>query len=87
MDWLMSHLLPGALGVVGAPLALYIFGLLLPRERTYAIGYKAGRILSGLGQRKIGFRKWEKIEDRIQEKVSDFINGVNAGLESDDAKE
>ena len=48
--------------------------------------YWAGRMLSSFGQRKIGIRKWEKIEDRIQSTVADFINGVNAGLESDDNK-
>ncbi|NQU05890.1 MAG: hypothetical protein HQ568_07340 [Calditrichaeota bacterium] len=83
MEWL-DHLLPGVIGAVGVPLMLYMFGLLLPRERTYEFGYQAGRLLSSLGQRKIGVRKWEKIEDRIQSTAADFINGVNAGLESDD---
>ncbi len=85
MEWL-DHLLPGLIGAVAAPLALYMFGQLLPRERTYGFGYWAGRMLSSFGQRKIGIRKWEKIEDRIQSTVADFINGVNAGLESDDNK-
>ena len=83
MEWLY-HLLPGVIGAVVVPLMLYTFGLLLPRERTYGFGYQAGRMLSSFGQRKIGIRKWEKIEDRIQSTVADFVNGVNAGLESDD---
>ena len=71
---------------MGIPLALYLIGLVLPRDRTYNLGYKVGRFLTLLGQRKLGAKKWERLEDRIQATVSDFIDGVYAGLGSDEVE-
>ena len=53
------------IGVVTPPLLSYIIGLFLPRRRTYGWGYRVGRIMTGLGQRRIG-AGWERIEDRVK---------------------
>ena len=82
MDW--STILTGAIGAIGVPVALYLFGMLLPRKTTFGWGYKIGRALSKLGQRKFGKNSWEKIEKRIATTVNDFIEGVYSGLDSDD---
>ncbi len=73
------------IGVVTPPLLSYIIGLFLPRRRTYGWGYQVGRILTRLGQRRIG-AGWERIEDRVKATVADFVEGVYDGLDSDDAK-
>jgi len=81
----LTAILIGVIAAVAVPLVLYLFGLLLPRKRTYGLGYKLGRLLTTLGQRRIG-RKWESIEDRFKATVADFVQGVYEGLDSDDAK-
>ena len=81
----LSSILTGVITAIAVPLVLYLFGLLLPRERTFGFGYKLGRLLTKLGQRRIG-RDWESIEDRIQATVSDFVDGVYQGLDSDESK-
>jgi len=79
-----SAIIPGLIGAVGVPLVAYLFGLLLPRKVTHGVGYKLGSLLSALGQKKVGKFAWEKVEDRIQSSVDDFVQGVQAGLDSDD---
>lgn len=86
MDWI-HHLLPGLIGAVGVPLLLYLFGLLLSRDRTYGLGYKAGRFLTLIGQKKLGQRSWDQLENRVQATVGDFVDGIYAGMESDDAEQ
>jgi len=82
MDW--SLILHGAIGAVGVPVVLYLFGLLLSRKTTHAFGFKIGKLTSGFGQKKVG-GSWDKIESRIQTTIQDFVDGVKDGLDSDDA--
>lgn len=84
MEWI-HHLLSGLLGAVAAPMLVYLVGIFLNRNNTYSLGYKIGRLMTRLGQRKIG-KGWEKLEDRIKSTVADFVDGVYAGLDSDDRK-
>ncbi|MDP8239245.1 MAG: hypothetical protein P9X24_09150 [Candidatus Hatepunaea meridiana] len=83
-EWL-NPIIPGLIGAVGIPLALYLFGLLLPRKRTFEWGYKVGCFLTKFGQKKLG-ASWGKIEDRFASTVADFVEGVYKGLDSDDAE-
>jgi len=81
----LSSILTGVITAVAVPLVLYLFGLLLPRKRTFGLGFKLGRFLTRFGQRRIG-PKWENIEDRVQATVADFVEGVYQGLDSDDVE-
>jgi len=83
MDW--NSILTGVVGAVAVPLALYLISLLLPRKRTFGWGYKMGRMMTALGQRRIG-PGWERIEDRVKGTVADFVEGIYKGLDSDDAE-
>ena len=85
MDW-VNNLLPRHIGMVGVPLVLYLMGLLLSRDRTHKAGYKIGRFLTLLGQKKVG-GGWEKIEDKAKTTIADFIEGIYEGLDSDDNEE
>ena len=82
MEWI-SLILPGLVGVVVVPAALYLIGLFMPRRITYSFGYRIGRLLTGFGQKRMG-HDWEQLEDSMKSTVSDFVEGVYEGLDSDD---
>ena len=82
MEWL-NDLIPGLIGAVGVPLALWGINLALPKKRTRDLGFKIGRAMSVFGQKKAG-KGYEKIETRLQTTLHDFVEGVQAGLDKDD---
>ena len=80
----MHELLTGLIGAVAAPLVLYLWQLLLPRQSTKRWGFRLGRLLTLFGRQKVGVKGWESLEDRLKSTVSDFIEGVYEGLDSDE---
>ena len=79
----MNEFLIGAIGAVGIPLALWLIGIALPREKTHKWGYNVGRFVTVFLRQKLG-KQGEKIENRMQTTVADFMDGVYEGLDSDD---
>lgn len=82
MDWFQA-IIPGLIGAVGVPLALFLWQLLLKRHRVKNWGIRVGRLVSRVLGQKIGVSGGEKVEQRIKSTVSDFIEGVFEGMDED----
>ena len=78
-DWVMGLLIP-LVPAVGCT-AITFF---LPRSKTRAWGRSLGRVCSKFLRQKLGVGGGEKVESRLQTTVSDFMEGVMEGMDSDD---
>lgn len=73
-----------ALGAVGVPALLFVWVLILKPKTVHGWGRGMGSLLSAFGQKKVGRENWEKIENRLSGTISDFISGMQEGMDSDD---
>lgn len=84
MDWLANPIVHGAIGTIGVPAVLFLFGLLMKPERVRSWGYACGKVITTLLRQKIGKSAGEKIEGRFQSTINDFIGGLHEGMDFDD---
>jgi len=56
---------------------------LLPNKVVFRVGQGLGRIITTFLRQKVG-RPGEAVEKYFQGTVGSFVNGLNAGLDSDD---
>jgi hypothetical protein len=67
--------------VVGIGVAILPF--ILPNKLLFKLGYALGKILTTVLRQKVG-KSGEAVEKYFQGTVGSFVNGLNAGLDSDD---
>ena len=72
------------LSAVGLPVVFGLWNLFLSREKTEAMGYKCGVAISKLFNQKLGKKSGERLEDKFQTSLADFMTGMMKGLDSDD---
>lgn len=56
---------------------------LLPNKLVFKIGYGFGKIITTFLRQKVG-KPGEAVEKYFQGTVGSFVNGLNAGLDSDE---
>ena len=68
---------------LGAVLGVVLAGLarVLPNEKLYAWGQKAGRFFNSLGTAKMGSASWEKLEDFLTNSIGEYLRGMKDGLD------
>ena len=81
----MDSWLSGLLVTVGAPILIFLWQGLLRRETVYEWGRCAGVALSKLLGQRFGVAGGDSIEERFKSTVADFVDGLNQGLDEDDA--
>ena len=72
------------LSSAGVAFGLLILGRIMPNEKVKVIGELLGKRLSALGNHKVGRKVYEPLEGFIQNSLGVFIEGLFAGLDSDD---
>ncbi len=80
----MSEILTGLAAPIGVLLLTFGWGLFMKPKKVKGWGIALGRLASGFGQKRIGRKNWEKVEKKFQGTLSDFIDGVQEGLNEDD---
>ena len=80
----VENLLIGAAIPLVAGLLTTILQLFLSRSKTRAWGYRAGRLASAFLRQKLGKKQGETLENTFQMTVSDFMEGLMEGLDSDE---
>ncbi len=80
----MNEILIGLAGAIGIPLFGFTWGLFMKPKKVKGWGVRLGKLASALGQKKVGRKGWEKIEKRFQGTLSDFMEGIQEGLDADD---
>lgn len=81
MEILTSPITIGAI----TSIILLIISKQLPNEKIAQFGFKIGTFLTTFGGLKMG-KTWEKIEDFLINSVGVFMEGIKAGLNSDETK-
>lgn len=79
----MSEILYGLVGAIGVPALLFLWQLLLKRERVLAWGMLTGTFCRVFLRQKFGVAGGDRLLDRMTSTVADFVEGVQRGLRGD----
>ena len=66
------------------PLVMFFLGKFLPLDKFYPWGEKCGTFCTSLGRIRMGKHLWESIEEFLQGRLGQFLDGFYAGLDHDD---
>lgn len=56
---------------------------LIPNEKIFNLGLKAGKFLDSFGSLKLGSATWEKVEHFLVNSIGEFLRGFKSGLDDD----
>jgi len=73
-----------AIGAIGIPAVGFIWNLWRTNVKVRRFGVRIGKAASKICRRKIGI-SWEPLEQRFQETLHAFVDGVDEGLDWDDS--
>ena len=75
----MNEFITGLVVAAGLPLVGYLFGIWLPRKRTYSWGRRIGAMIRTFSFEKVGHKAGNKLIDIIRNTLSDFFDGLLDG--------
>ena len=82
----MNELLYGLVGAVGVPLILFLWQLLLKREKVVRWGIRSGTFCRRFLSQRMGVSGGGRLIERLITTVADFTEGLYRGLKGDAAQ-
>ena len=80
MEFLQNPIVIGLMSVVGLPLVLYLWNLLLPRKTVYGFFRKIGAIVRTFSFEKVGDKQAGKMLDVVCNTLTDIFQGLLDGV-------